>query len=142
MAITATSYNNFLVNLGSAVHNFTTDTTTVALLGTGYVPDYTNHKFFSDVSSNEISDSGYTAGGTALTGVTFSYVGGSGALLNANAVTWTDLTANVQYAVVYKQTATATGILIGLFDFGTARTYNSEPFQLSFPNGIVAVTAG
>jgi hypothetical protein len=145
VAITAMPYNVFLTDLGSAVHNFTSDTDMVALLSSAYSPDYVAHTSFANVSSAEVSGNGYTAGGLALSNKSWQYsstAGSVGALLSADPATWTGLAVTTRYAVFYKSTGTAsTSKLIGLLDFGSDRTYDTEPFQLSFPSGIVLVHA-
>jgi hypothetical protein len=45
----------------------------VGLLGTGYTPDIDGHDNWDDCSAQEISVSGYTAGGAALTSVAVAY---------------------------------------------------------------------
>lgn len=141
MAITALPYGVFLTDLGSAVHTFGTDTDKVALLTSSYSPNYTTHTSFADVSSNEVTGGGYTAGGVALTSVTWTGTANA-ATLNAAAASWTALAVTCRYAVVYKSASTAgASKLIGLLDFGQDREYDSEPFQLSFPSGVVTVTA-
>lgn len=142
MTVTATPYSAFPQDLGAAVHNFSSDTDKVALLANTYTPDFDAHISFADVVSAEITGAGYTAGGIALSGVTWTFDAGARiSTLNADPVLWSDLAATTRYAVVYKSTGTdSTSRLIGLFDFGADRTYATEPFQLSFPNGVVRLT--
>lgn len=143
MAITATPYGAFLTDLGLGVHNFSSDTDKVALLTSSYSPDYDTHDAYNDVSSFEVTGGGYTAGGVALAGKTWDYDGSTNrATLGATAVNWTGLSVTTRYAVIYKSTGTAsTSKLIGLLDFGQDRVYDVEPFQLSFPDGVVRVNA-
>lgn len=143
MAVTALPYGVFLTDLGSAVHSFTADTDKVALLTNAYTPNYTTHVSFADVVASEVAGSGYTAGGNTLTGKSLTYDGPSKtATLNAAATTWTNLAVVTRYAVFYRSTGTnSTSKLIGLLDFGADRTYATEPFQLSFPTGVVSFTA-
>lgn len=141
MAITALPYGVFLTDLGSAVHTFGTDTDAVALLTSSYTPNYQTHVSFADVKTNEVVGSGYTAYGIVLSGVTWTGTSNT-ATLSANAVTWTDLAATCRYAVAYKKASTdAASKLIGLLDFGQDRVYDTEPFQLSFPSGVVTISA-
>ena len=65
---TAHIYANFLTNAlaGTAV-DLTADSFKVGLLGSGYTPDLTSDTFWSDISSHEITGTGYTAGGAAVT---------------------------------------------------------------------------
>lgn len=143
MAFTSTIYEVFVLDLGAGVHNFTADTDKVALLTSAYTPDFTGHTTFADVSAAEVTGNGYTAGGQTLNGKTWTFNAGPGdTVLGASAVSWTDLAVTTRYAVLYKSTGTAgTSRLISLFDFGEDRVYATEPFQLSFPSGVVALHA-
>lgn len=141
MAITALPYGVFLTDLGSAVHTFGTDTDKIALLTSSYSPNYQTHVSYADVKANEVTGGGYTSGGNALTGVTWTGTSNA-ATLGAAASTWTDLAVTCRFAVVYKLgTSDALSKLIGLLDFGQDRVYDVEPFQLSFPSGVLTVTA-
>lgn len=143
MAITAKAYGAFLTDLGSAVHDFTTGTYKVALLQTSYSPNYDTHASYTDVSGSELSTSGTGYTSQTLTGLSFTYDSAADtAKLAANSVSWTALTATAHYAVVYKSSNTnANSKLVGLIDFGADRTYDAEPFQLSFPNGVLTIAS-
>lgn len=143
MAVTSMPYATLLADLGAARHDFIADTDKVALLTNAYTPDLSAHVTFADVNGSEVSGSGYTAGGIALPSKTWSYNGTTGyQILGAGPISWTDLAVTTRYAVVYKDTGSAgTSRLIGLFDFGEDRVYAVEPFQMSFPSGVVALTA-
>lgn len=141
MAITAVPYGAFLTDLGAAVHTFSTDTDKVALLTSAYTPNYATHVSFADVSAAEVVGAGYTAGGNTLTGKTYTYNSTTKvATLAASPSSWTGLAVTTRYAVVYRFGA-GTSRLIGLLDFGADRVYATEPFQLSFPNGVVTLTS-
>jgi hypothetical protein len=143
MAVTATPYGQFLQDLLAGVHNVSTDTDKVALLTSAYTPDFDANASFADVSANEVSGSGYTAGGIALANKAIAYNTSTNVVsVNADAVSWTGLAVTTRYAVIYRSSNTnANSKLIGLIDFGADRTYDTETFQLSFPNGVVNVSA-
>lgn len=63
----------------------------LALIGAGYTPDRGAHEYWSDVVANELSATGYTANGTALTSEGISVTPA-----NSFATTWAASTA---YAV-------------------------------------------
>ena len=47
-----------------------------------------------------------------------------------------------RYVVIYRAgSSAANSRLIGLVDFGADRTYDTEPLQLSFPNGVLTISA-
>lgn len=144
MAVTATAYGALYTDLLQGVHNINSDTDKVALLSSSYTPDFTNHAAFSDVSTAEISGTGYTQGGVALTGRVVAYSSVTKTMsLSAQPVSWSALTATCHYAVIYKATGTnSSSKLIGLIDFGQDRTYAGEPLQVSFPGGVLTITAG
>lgn len=143
MATTATPYGAFLTDLGSGVHNFGVDTDKIALFTSAYTPNLDTDASLADISANQISSSGtgYTAGGATLTGVAVTYDSvNHRAQISAGNTTFAGLTATFRYAVVYKSTGTAsTSKLIGLFDFGTDRSYTGEDFVLVFSSGVVRI---
>lgn len=143
MAVSSTPYSIFLIDLGTAVHDFANDTDKVALLSNDYEPSFDSHIAFSDVNSFEVAGDGYDAGGIELPDKTWTYDDDENeARLNAGAITWTDLAVTTRYAVIYKDTGDPAGSsLIALYDFGEERTYSTEPFQLSFPSGVITVAA-
>lgn len=66
MANSGNWYANALDQAFSANINWASDTINVGLLGSGYTPNLATHIHWSDVSAQEITGTGYTAGGTAL----------------------------------------------------------------------------
>lgn len=105
-----------LIN-GSTLFDWDTDTIKVAILTSAYTPDQDAHDFWNDVSANEASASGYTAGGAALTTKTVTYDTATNQIrLDADDVTWTSAVVG-RYLVVYKDTGTAsTSPLLGYYD--------------------------
>ncbi|MGA5053108.1 hypothetical protein ACPCAK_19180 [Streptomyces cellulosae] len=110
--------------------SFTSDTIKIALVGSGYSPNRNTQGAWSTVSSYEISSSGYTAGGIALTGKTVTYASWK-MKLDADDVTWPGLTADVRYAVVYDDTASGKP-LIGYMDLGGTLSLANEDFTIEF----------
>ena len=103
------------------------------MLVTGYTPNFETHSVKSDVSSFEVSGAGYSAGGEALTGVTFTASGGAAAAIltwDAADVTWSASTiTNAQGAVIYNTTETNEP-LIAYVDFGGSFSTTSGTFQI------------
>jgi len=62
-------YNNFLEELLKANIDFENDTFKLALVTSSYTPDRDTHDNFDDIT-NEVSGTGYTAGGAALANLT------------------------------------------------------------------------
>lgn len=126
---------------GTAVVDFDTDTIKVALL-TGHTPNQDAHDFFNDVSANQITGTGYTAGGATLGTKTATYDTASDQTrLDAADTTWTTSTLSATHAVVYKDTGTAsTSALMGLLDFGATVTTTAGTFQITWDaTGIIVI---
>ncbi|MZE50126.1 hypothetical protein GTY86_02090 [Streptomyces sp. SID5770] len=110
--------------------NFTSDTIKVALVGSGYTPNRNTQGAWSTVSTYEVSGSGYTAGGKALTGKALSYASYK-LTIDADDVTWNGLTADVRWAVVYDDTASGKP-LIGYVNLGETLSLSNEDFTIQF----------
>lgn len=142
MAVIATPYGNFIMGLGRAVFDFEIDTFKAMLTTAAYVPNADTHTFVTDVT-DEITGTGYTAGGNALTGVTWTYdaVNRRG-VLGANTVIWPGATFTARIAVIYQSAATAaTSPLVGWVDFGADKSPVNEDFQLTSPSGVLRIRA-
>lgn len=115
----------------------------VALTTATYTPLQDTHQFFSDVT-NEISGTGYSAGGVTLgtKSVTYDSTTNEARLLAANAQ-WTTATFTARYAVVYRSTGTSsTSQLICYVDFGSDQSVSSGTFTIAWDaTGVAKVTA-
>src|SRR5438477_2232621 len=105
MAVTAKWYTNGPKHcVTDAV--WTTDTIKTMLCTSSYTPDQDAHEFKSSVT-NEISGTGYTAGGATLASKTVTADSSTNETrLDAADVSWTVATFTARYAVVYKSTGT------------------------------------
>ena len=74
MAVTGKLYGLWLRNIlnGTITTDWDTDTIKVMLTTSLYTPDQDTHDFKNDVT-NEVTGTGYTAGGQALTNKTVTY---------------------------------------------------------------------
>ena len=133
MAVTATVYNYFKKNMGEEGFDFTADSLKVALCTSSYTPDIDTHEDFADIT-NEITGTGYTAGGVVLTGVTWAIdTALDRAKLSADNATWAVATFTARYAIVYYSTGTAaTSLLIGYIDFGADQSPSAEDFVIAW----------
>jgi len=112
--------------------NWLTDTINVALVGSGWTPSPTSNKVWSDVSANEVTGTGYTAGGQALASKTVTVSGSTTTLSGAN-VTWADSTITARYAVIYKSTGVgSTSMLVGYVDFGSNQSSSAGNFTIAW----------
>lgn len=82
-------YDSFKTNVLNGSFDLTNDTIRVILV-TGHTPDYQNHASYAQVSADETSGTGYTAGGEALTSLAVTK-GASYGQFDAADVTWTSL---------------------------------------------------
>jgi len=143
MAVTAHAYpvalKGMLVGTTNAVWDWDTDTIKCALCTSSYTPQNT-HTFFNNIT-NEVSGTGYTAGGVTLGSATGTVVS-STVQLDANDATWSSSTITARYAIVYKSTGTAsTSPLIGYVDFGADVSTTSGTFTITWDaTGVVVFT--
>ena len=132
-------YDNAKKNLWNGTVDLAADTIKVALVTSSYSPSLTADEFFDDVT-NEVTGTGYTAGGATLSGqaVTADTVSHRGKF-TANNVTWSSSTITAAGAVIYKSTGTAsTSPLIGYIDFGGNKSSSAGNFTIQWDatNGI------
>lgn len=135
---TLNKVNTFTLDLGSEVHNFTSDTLKIALTNTA--PSVTNTQF-SNIT--EISaGNGYTAGGGTLTSVTWTQTSGT-ATLDAATFTWTASGGSIgpfRYVVLYNDDA-ANDELIGWYDYGSSITLSdTEEFDFTVSSELLDIT--
>lgn len=143
MATTKT-YGSLITKAFNKEVDFDTDTIKVALLSSSYTPNQDTHDYFDDVSTYEVSGTGYTAGGATLASKTVGYTSGTNVTkFDAADVSWTSSTITARYAVVYVATGTAsTSALIGYVDFGSDQSSSSGTFSIVWDAaGIFTTTA-
>jgi hypothetical protein len=147
MAVTAFWFGEGLLGQWSATAarrvDWDADTIKVALTTSTYTPNQDTHNFFDDVT-NEITGTGYTAGGVALTTSTPTYTGGTNTVsLDAADAQWTTATFTARYAVIYKDTgAAATSPVLGYVDFGEDQTVSSGTFTIQWhADGVFKIVA-
>lgn len=122
MSVAFNKYNTFVQDVGRKVHNLNSDTLKIALTNTA--PNASTHAVLADIT--EITaQNGYSAGGTACTGVSYSQSSGT-ATLSATGPTFTGTGTfgPFRYAVLYNSTA-ASGPLIGWWDYGSSISVNN-----------------
>src|SRR3954449_3156505 len=132
MAVTALVYGGFLQSLANKEIDLDSDSIKVMLCTSTYTPDQDAHRYKSSVT-NEITGTGYTAGGVALTTVTVGYTGATNVLkFDADDASWTTATITARYAVVYDATpgTDATRPLICYVNFGADVTSTASTFTI------------
>lgn len=142
MAVTALLYGKAFLSLTNAEVDLISDTIKCALTTSSYTPDQDAHDYFNDVT-NEVTGTGYTAGGATLANKTVTYTSGTNVFkFTADPAAWTSSTITARRAVIYKDTGTAsTSPLIAYVDFGADVSTAAQTFQITWhANGIFTVT--
>jgi hypothetical protein len=122
--IVQTQTTSFKAQLYQAVHNLSTDTLKIALY-TGNANLNADTTVYS--ATNEVTGTGYTAGGVTLTGVTINSSGYT-AYVNFNNVLF-NASVTARCALIYN--ATQGNKSIAVLDFGSDKT--STNFTLTMP---------
>lgn len=107
------------------------------MLVTGHTPDIDNHVGYSDVSADEVSGAGYTAGGEILTGqdVTQDNVNDRAAF-DAGDVIWPGLDAGTPSHAIMYDNSHPSKLLIAYWEIETAS--NGGDYMLQWhANGIL-----
>jgi hypothetical protein len=125
MSIVQTQTTSFKKELYTAVHDLSTDTIKIAL--------YTGNADLTEATTvysatNEVSGTGYTAGGEIMTGVSISSSGYT-AYVNFNNVSWTGA-ITARCALIYN--ATQGNKSIAVLDFGSDKT-SITTFLITMP---------
>ena len=135
-------FNSYKADLLNSNIDHVADTVKVMLVTSTYVPDQDAHDFKNDVT-NEVTGTGYTAGGASLASktVTQDNTDNEG-VFDAADVTWTVSTITARAAVLYKSTGVdTTSNLMVYFDFGSDQSSTAGDFTLQWGSeGIVNLT--
>lgn len=110
------------------------DTFKCALFNSSWSPDVDSVLGYT--STNEVSGTGYTAGGKALTSVSITRSGGQ-FLLTADDVEWTGATlSDVAAAAVYSDNATspASKPIVAVFKLAETGANNGGTFKIVWPD--------
>lgn len=143
MATTTSVYGAFMQSALNKQVTLPSDALKLMLATSAYVPNLDTDRYQSAVT-NEITGTGYTAGGVTLTSVTFTYNATTNVwTLDADDATWNPSTITARYAALYDSTpgTAATNPLITLVDFGADLTSSNGPFTVQWnAAGIVQIT--
>jgi hypothetical protein len=124
MSFTQTQTTSFKAQLYQGVHDLTTDTIKVALY-TGAAT--LNQDTTAYTTTNEVSGTGYTAGGVVMTGVTLNTSGYTAYVNFANVIFNASVTA--RGALIYN--ASKSNKSVAVLDFGSDKT--STNFTITMP---------
>lgn len=147
MAVTTKWFGLSLTGLVSATaarrFDWDNDTIKCMLCTSSYTPNQDTHDFKDDVT-NEVSGTGYTAGGRTMTCSAPTYdTATNETRMDASDVSWTGASFTARYAVIYKDTGVAsTSPVIAWVDFGGDVTVTAGTFTIQWhANGVIKITA-
>ena len=133
--MTSGIYNKHRADLQNGEIDLEADDITVMLMDSDHAFSATDN-VISDVSANEISGTGYTAGGQSLANL--SVVQGDPTNFDADDAVWTDATFSAYHAVIYNNT---TSNLISSIDFGEEKPVSQGDFTISWDAaGIITIS--
>jgi hypothetical protein len=136
MAITQAVCNTFKQELLVGTHNFTISTGDVfkiALMTSSSTNDAstTNYSGGSVNISNEVTGTGYAAGGITLTNVTPTISGSTAITDFSPDVTWTSSTITARGAMIYNSSDSNKAVVI--LNFGSDKSSAAGDFGIVFP---------
>ena len=128
MAITQALCTTYKSELLNKEHDMDTDSFKIALYTSSATLDATTTAY---TVTNEISGTGYSAGGVALTGGAIA-VSGTTAFVDFTDPSWTTATFTARGALIYNATHASDAAVLVL-DFGGDFTVTSGTFTIQFP---------
>lgn len=144
MAVTAKWYGLGLKAAFNKEIDWDSDTIKVMLCTSAYAPNQDTHAYKSDIT-NEVTGTGYTAGGATLASCTSTYTAGTNTVtLDAADTSWANSTITARYAVVYDATPATDGTrpVLGYVDFGQDVSTTAGTFSIVWDAaGILTISA-
>lgn len=141
---TAKAYGLFAKSLLNKEVDMDSDTIKAMLCTSAYTPNQDTHQYKSSIT-NEVTGTGYTAGGLTLAGSAVSYNASTNTLMfDANDASWPNSTITARYVVLYDATpgSDATRPLIGYVDLESDVSTTNGNFQVTWDAaGIITLTA-
>lgn len=140
--IVQTSCTIFGTNLLKGLEDFSSTSTQIYKIALYNANANLNNSTTAYTTVNEITGTGYTAGGQVLTPVTLSSdTTNNTAFVSFNNVTWTPASFTTRGALIYNST---TGAAVFVLNFGSDKTPNGT-FTVTFPtanstNAIIRIT--
>ena len=127
MAITQAMCTSFKTELLGGVHDLDTDTIKIALFTSAATLDAATTAYSI---TNEVSGTGYTAGGNTLTGASITS-DGTTAIVDFDNTTWVSSTITARGAMLYNSSKADRAIAV--LDFGSDKTSTDGDFIIQFP---------
>lgn len=137
MTLSPVQYGLALQSLYEGRINIAVDPMMGMLVGPGYTPNQNTHKFKS-IITNEITSSGYAAGGQRIQGAAAGYTPATKTLtITGSPLVWPEVSWQAaRYLIIYMQPAdTAPNLcpLLGYVDFQTNQSPDDEAFYVQWP---------
>jgi hypothetical protein len=127
MAINTALCTSFKKELFEAVHDFTSDTFKIALYSSSASLDAATTAYSA---SNEISGTGYSAGGVTLSVVAPSADGTTG-LVDFGNPSWSNATFSTSGALIYNSSKSNKAVAV--YSFGSSQSVSSANFNITMP---------
>jgi hypothetical protein len=128
MAITQTLPTSFKVQLLGGQQNFSSNSFKIALYTSSATLDAGTTAY---TTSNEVSGTGYTAGGNALTVSVAPTSSGTTAYISFNDTSWYTATFTARGALIYN--TSQANAAVAIFDFGSDKSVVGGTFTITFP---------
>jgi hypothetical protein len=124
-------YNSAVDDMARGAIDFDTDTFKVMLVTSSYTPNKDTHDKRDDVT-NEVSGTGYTAGGVTSACTVTKDTANDRVTLSFAAVNWASSTITARAAVIYKSRGGASSAdeLVCYVDFGADVSSSAATFSL------------
>jgi hypothetical protein len=135
MAVTAQAYYHFKYNAYCGKISDLSSGSTVLkaiLVTSAYTPDLVNHDNYTDIT-DEITGTGYTAGGVTLANVSFT-ISGNILTLDVDDPEWPDSTLTAARMIILDATpaADANKKLVCVCNFGANKSTTNKRFRVRF----------
>lgn len=127
MAITTAVCNSFKKELAEGTHDFSADTIKIALYSSSASLDADTTAY---TTTNEVTGTGYTAGGATLT-VTAPAISGNTVVIDFDDASWAASTITARGALIYNSTQTNKAIAV--INFGADYSTTNGTLTITFP---------
>jgi len=127
MAISTAMCTSFKKELLEGVHDFTTDTFKIALYSSSASLGAATTAYST---SNEVSGTGYSAGGVTLSAVAPSIDGTTG-LVDFGDPSWSNATFSTSGALIYNSSKSNKAVAV--YSFGSNQSVTSSTFNITMP---------
>ncbi len=133
----AIAYNSIKLSTMNSF-DFVTDPLYLMLLNESYTPDIDTHSVIGDVSGDEITGTGYVAGGKEIANLVATQDNTNDwALLSGDPVIWTTSTLTARYGAVYQNIGSF--LLVFYVDFDINRSVLAANLIVGFGQGVLRI---